>query len=188
MRDLTKTWGPAAGFGMALTAMLLIGAGLRSGAGGQELAGMAVRWIHVFSAFIWGGFIIFVNLVQLVVIGELNESERPVLLRRVLPRVAKLFTAAAHATLLTGLFLLVPLHKTLGQRPVLLLAVAGGLSMWAIVQFVLRPNVCRVTGRIPASAEEIAVARGNVTLWARVNLLLVLPVSAGMVAAAHWGA
>lgn len=183
---LESPWRTAA-VGLALAALVLVAAAVQAGAGGGAAFAMLMRALHVLAAVVWGGFIVFVNLVQLVALGAASDSERPAIVRHVVPRTATVFTGAAHATLATGLVMLVPLHAALGARPLLLLSIVGGIAMWAIVQFVLQPNIRRITGRMAASDAEKATARVTILRWARINLLLVLPVTVGMLVAAHWG-
>ena len=148
---------------------------------------LAVRAAHVLAAMVWAGLIVFVNIVQLAALKSVSEAERPLIVRHIAGPTAWLFTGAAHATLLTGLVMMIPLGATAHSRVILMLGVLGGLAMWAIVQFVLRPNVARLTGRIQASADEKAAARATVYTWARINLILVIPVSVAMIIAAHAG-
>ena len=60
--------------------------------------------------------------------------------------------------------------------------VFGGLAMWVFVQFFIAPSLKVVLGH--ATGDE-AAARGRVRTFARLNLVLGLPVTAVMVAAAH---
>lgn len=149
--------------------------------------GMAMRVPHVLAAMVWAGLIVFVNFVQLAALKAVSDAERPLIVRHIAAPAARLFTAAAHATLVTGAIMLVPLGAAVHHRIVLLLAVAGGIAMWVIVQFVLGPNIARITGKMAASEAEKAAARVAVATWARINLVLVVPVSVAMLVAAHAG-
>lgn len=154
------------------------------GAGGLDLA---LRAAHVLAAIVWGGLIVFVNFVQLEALRIAAHEDRAAIVREIVPRTGRAFTAAAHATLVTGLVLLVPVGSSVFSRPVLLAAVVGGSAMWAIVQFVLRPGIARITGATVASDEDKARARVSIAFWARVNLVLVTPVTVLMLVAAHGG-
>lgn len=150
-------------------------------------AALALRIAHVLSAMVWTGLIVFVNIVQLNALRVVSDADRPLIVRHIAGPTAWLFTGAAHATLLTGVIMMVPLGAAAHQRVILMLAVVGGLAMWAIVQFLLRPNVARLTGRIVATDAEKSAARATVYTWARINLILVIPVSVAMLLAAHTG-
>ncbi|MBL8566917.1 MAG: hypothetical protein JNM89_14475 [Hyphomicrobiaceae bacterium] len=172
-----------AGMAVALVVALVASGGGLYGAGP-----LAVRFLHVAAAMVWGGFIVFVNLVQLAALAAASDGDRPVIVREIVPRTARVFAIAADATLATGLLMTWPLHASLASRPVLLAGIVGGIAMWAIVRFALKPNVARVTGRIAATDAEKAAARVAIALWARVNLTLLLPVTMAMLAAGHFGA
>ena len=137
--------------------------------------------------FAQAGFIVFVNFVQLAALRDANETERPAIVRHIVPRTARVFTGAAHATLFTGILMLLPSMPTLVARPLLLGSVVAGVAMWAIVQFILRPNVQRITGKVAASDPEKAQARMTIARWARINLVLVIPTAVAMMIAAHAG-
>jgi uncharacterized membrane protein len=61
-------------------------------------------------------------------------------------------------------------------------AIAGAL-MWGLVQFAIWPNLQIVLGS--ADGEAKAVARQRVRSFARLNLVLSIPVTFVMVAATH---
>lgn len=171
------------GTGLALALLLL--ASLGAGLSGHQAGVMLVRIAHAGGAIVWGGFVVFVNLVQLAALKASSETERPVIVRQIVPRTARVFTIAADVTLLTGLIMLAPFVAGLSGRPLLLLGVAGGIAMWAIVRFVLKPAIARVTGQVSADDGQRAAARSAIALWARVNLVLLLPVTVAMLLAGH---
>lgn len=148
---------------------------------------IAARFLHVAGAIVWGGLIVFVNVVQLSALAKASDAERPVIVRRIVPGSTRLFTIAADATLATGLAMIWPVHRALPDRPMLVLGILGGIAMWTIVRFVLRPAIARVTGEVAASDSEKAAARARVALYARVNLALLLPVTLAMLIASHAG-
>jgi uncharacterized membrane protein len=61
----------------------------------------------------------------------------------------------------------------------------GGLVMWAFAHFVVWPNLKIVLGRVAADDAQKAAARAKVETYARLNLVLALPVTFVMVAAPH---
>lgn len=176
---------PATAVGALLSAFLLAAVVAESGA--DMGLGIAARFLHVAGAIVWGGAIVFVNVVQLAALAAASDAERPVIVRRIVPGSTRLFTIAADVTLATGLAMTWPVHHSLPDRPMLLLGILGGIAMWAIVRFVLRPAVSRITGEVAASDAEKAAARARVALYARVNLALLLPVTLTMLIASHAG-
>lgn len=173
----------AAGLGTLIALVVLLWAA--SGIGGAIAAELALRALHVLAAMVWAGLIVFVNLVQLAALKAASDGERPAIVRHVVPRTARLFTGAAHVTLATGVLLLWPVGSGIVHRPMLVAAIVGGFTMWAIVQFKLRPAIARVTGAVPAGEAEKDRARSDFALFARINLVLVVPVTVAMLVAAH---
>jgi uncharacterized membrane protein len=57
--------------------------------------------------------------------------------------------------------------------------------MWALVNMLIWPSLKVVLGETPADADAKATARARVATFARVNLILSVPVIFAMVAAAH---
>ena len=63
--------------------------------------------------------------------------------------------------------------------------VLGGLAMWMFVHMYIWPNMQVVLGLRPGDADAKARARASVVMFARLNLILAVPVTLAMVAAAH---
>ncbi len=186
MRSILDSPWRASAVGAVLTvALVVLAAG--SAFDATSATAMTFRALHVLAAMVWVGLIVFVNFIQLKALKACADAERPVIVRHIAGPVAQLFTGAAHATLLTGVVMLIPIGAAVHQRILLMLAVLGGIAMWAIVQFILRPNVARITGKAAASDAEKAIARQAILTWARVNLVLAIPVSVVMLVAAHTG-
>lgn len=186
MRSIIESPWYSSALGIALTVALMAVAAANA-FDVMSATAMTVRALHVLAAMVWAGLIVFVNFVQLKALNAVSEAERPLIVRHIASPTGRLFTAAAHATLATGAIMLLAVGADVHHRILLMLAVAGGLAMWAIVQFILRPNVARVTGRVAASDAEKAAARISIATWARINLILVVPVSVAMLVAAHAG-
>ena len=68
---------------------------------------------------------------------------------------------------------------------VLTLGALGGLLMWGSLNFVIWPSLKVVLGHTVTDAQAQARARQTVKRYARLNLVLALPVTFIMVAAAH---
>ena len=63
--------------------------------------------------------------------------------------------------------------------------IVAAIIMWALVHFVIWPNLMVVIGETPGDAAAKAKARDKVRACARLNLILALPVTCIMIAAAH---
>lgn len=195
---LLMTPGKAALAGLVLVAVLL--AAWLAIAGGDLIGVTAtvLRWLHVLVGIVWVGMVWFVNFIQLPALAAANDSDRGALMRLVVPKVAATFRIGADATLLTGVLLLVTsgylldtllyasaVHVSGARGAMLWVGVAGGITMWAIVRFGLAPRIAILTGAKAAGTDAKAKARDEVRSLARINLVLALPVTFAMVAAAH---
>jgi uncharacterized membrane protein len=157
-----------------------------------------VRYVHVLAAMVWIGLVFFVNFVQLVALQAADEQARGYLHRAIVPNVAWWFRHASTLAVVTGAILLLTAGYVLPtlvygsavyvppSRALLFWsAVAGALVMWMLVHMYIWPSMQVVLGLRPGDAEAKAKARARVLLFARLNLVLALPVTFGMVAAAH---
>jgi uncharacterized membrane protein len=185
-----------AGIGAAVVLLLIslaVGESDRIG-----LVAFLVRWVHVLAAMIWIGLVFFVNFVQLAVLRQADEATRGILHREIVPRVATWFRHASTVTVLSGLILLMlsgyllpslvygtSVYVSPAKGIMLWSAVLGALAMWMFVHMYIWPNMQVVLGLRPGDAEAKAAARARVILFARLNLVLALPVITGMIAAAH---
>jgi uncharacterized membrane protein len=184
--------------GIVLAVLALIAAIAVEGVDRVGLASFILRAIHVVAAMVWVGMIWFVNFVQHAAVTGADDAGRGTLMRLVVPNVTWIFRHASHLVLLSGVLLTLPTGYLLGSwvfgAPVyvslvksLLMwsAVAGAVAMWAFVHMIIWPNLQVVLGRRPGNAEAKAAARAKVAQYARANLLLAVPVTVLMVAAAH---
>ncbi|MGE0626337.1 MAG: hypothetical protein AB7O43_00830 [Hyphomicrobiaceae bacterium] len=169
-----------------------------SGVDGIGFASFLLRWLHVVSAMIWVGMIWFVNFIQLAAVGEADAAGRPAIMKLIVPRVAATFRHASHLTVASGIVLLITtgylLDRAVFSAPVYIppfrnLLLWGGalaaLVMYGLVHMTIWPNLRIVLGEIPADEAQIAAARASIVASARWNLILVVPVTVAMVAAAH---
>ncbi|HSF02039.1 MAG TPA: hypothetical protein VLA62_03445 [Solirubrobacterales bacterium] len=185
--------------GLVLVAIVLV---LWMGLAGLDALGFVsflLRWLHVLGAMVWVGLIFFVNFIQFAALERADEAGRSTLARLVVPKVAASFRHASHLTVLSGLLLLVTSGYLLDRivftsavyipplRNILLWGgVAAGLAMWAFVHFLIWPNLRIVLGETtPADPAAVGRAREQVRTYARLNLVLALPVTFVMVAATH---
>lgn len=184
--------------GLAIALLILVLWIALSGVDAIGLTSFLLRWIHILGGILWLGMIFFVNFIQFAALAEADEAGRSAIMKLIVPRVAHSLKHAAGLTLLTGVLLLVtsgylfdslvfssavyipPLRNTL-----LWAGVAGGVTMWAFVEFIIGPNLRIVLGQTRADAAGIARARRQAKTFARLNLILAVPVTFVMVAAAH---
>jgi uncharacterized membrane protein len=184
--------------GLVLAGVMLVGWLLFAGADGFSLALLLVRLVHVLGAMIWIGLVFFVNFVQLVVLRAADEQARGFLHEAMVPRVAWWFRHASTVVVASGVLLLVLAGYMLPTlvyassvyvppaRALLLWAgVIGALVMWMLVHMYIWPAMQVVIGVRPGDAEAKLRARSRVVMCARFNLVLSLPVTLTMVAAAH---
>ncbi len=184
--------------GLAIAAVLFLISLFDTSLDRLGLLSVVVRWVHVGSAIIWLGMIWFVNFVQFAAIRAADEGGRSVLFKEIVPRVAHTFRHASHLTLVSGVVLLVTTGYILDRwvflaavyiatlRSVLLWSgVAAGVAMWLFVHFVIWPNLRIVLDEGMTDAAAKAAARERVHTYARINLVLAIPATFAMVAAAH---
>ncbi len=162
------------------------------------LVSFLARFVHILAGIVWVGMIWFVNFIQLAAVQEADAAGRAMLLKLVVPQVAATFRIASHVTLASGLVLLVatgylldrwvfqstvyiPPHK----MALLWLGVGAAIVMWVLVHMVIWPALRILTGEVTADETTRAAARNRVRTYARINLVLAIPVTFVMVAAAH---
>ena len=161
------------------------------------LISFVIRFTHISAAMLWIGMIWFANFVQLGALSSADEALRATLLRQVALPVVNICRVAAHVVVLSGAGLLLSTGYVLDRwvfpsavyipslRSALMWCGSlAALAMWALVHVVLSPNLkTLVEGAAPAA--ELGRAQERVRLSVRVNLLLAVPVTFAMVAAAH---
>jgi hypothetical protein len=184
--------------GAMLAALLLMVALIAGETDRLGLVAFLLRLTHVLAAMTWVGLVVFVNFVQLVALKEGDEVARGVIHTAIVPRVAWWFRHASTLTVLSGAVLLVLAGYLLpsliygtsvfipAAKAILLwTAVMGALAMWMFVHMYIWPNMQVVLGLRPGDADAKRAARARVILFARLNLILAMPVALGMIAAAH---
>ena len=198
MRSIIDNPRAALGAGLALTVVVLLAWLIVAGADGLGLFSFLVRLLHVLAAMIWVGLIFFVNFVQLVVLRTADDQARSFLHKAVVPSVAWWFRHASTVTVASGVLLLVlagyllptlvygtSVYVPPARAFLLWGGVVGSLAMWMFVHMYIWPNMQVVLGLRPGDDAAKAQARARVVLFARLNLVLSLPVVFAMVAAAH---
>jgi uncharacterized membrane protein len=188
----------AALLGLGLAAAALAVWLLTGPADPRGLITVLLRFVHVLSAMAWVGLIFFVNFIQLGVLQEADEPSRSAVSKWIVPRVAAVFVHASHLTVLSGVLLLISTGYLLGDwvfssavfmplpRTMMLgVGALGGILMWTFVNFAIRPSLKIALSQTAGSAEAQVRARRIVKRYARLNLVLALPVTFIMVAASH---
>lgn len=184
--------------GIVIAAVLLAIWLVVAGSDGLGLLSFLVRLVHVLAAMVWVGLIFFVNFVQLVVLRTADDPSRDFLHKAVVPSVAWWFRHASTVAVLSGVVLLpmagylLPslvygsdVHVPPARSALLWLGVVGALVMWMFVHMYIWPSMQVVLGIRPGDDAAKGAARARVMLFARLNLVLSLPVVFAMVAAAH---
>jgi len=198
MKDILASPMRSLMLGLGLGVVLLILWIANAGMDGIGFTSFLLRWLHVFAGMIWIGMIWFVNFIQLVAVGAAEPPERAAIMKHIVPRVAFTFRHASHLTVLSGALLLITsgylldrlaFSATVYIPPLRTLLLWSGtlaaLAMYAFVHMVIWPGLRVVLGQEPADADKIAAARARVAVYARWNLILGVPVTVAMVAAAH---
>lgn len=196
MHVLSRPWSTAfAGGAIALIILAVWLSGSRLDT--LSLVSFLARFAHMFAAMLWVGMICFVNFIQLAALANTDDAGRATLMQHVVPYVAAAFRGASHVVLASGMVLLLTNGYVLDRwvfpsavyiptfRGMMIWSgVIAGLVMWGLVQFVIFPALRTVLD--PGSeASAKAVARERMRVAARVNLLLSIPVTFVMIAAAH---
>lgn len=184
--------------GAIAAALLLLVALAGSGIDRIGLVAVLLRWLHVAAGIVWLGMVWFVNFIQLVAVAEADGPARGAIMRHVVPRVALTFRHASHLTVLSGLALLFTsgyLGGSLVYSSAVFIPTSRNILMWSgtvaalamymFVHMMIWPGLRVVLGIENAEAAAVAAARAKVATYARWNLLLSVPVTLAMVAAAH---
>lgn len=184
--------------GFVLAALALVAFMLTGPVDPRGLISVLLRFVHVLSAMVWVGLIFFVNFIQLRALQEADEPARSAIAKWIVPQVATVFRHASHLTVLSGLLMLVATGYLLGNwvfssavyMPLprtwtMATGTLGGLLMWTFVNLGIWPSLKVVLGQEAGDREAQARARQTVKRYARLNLVLALPVTLMMVAAAH---
>ncbi len=198
MASWLATPGKALALGAIVAALLLLVALAGTGIDRIGFVAMLLRWLHVVAGIVWLGMVWFVNLIQLVAIAEADQPARGAIMKHIVPRVALTFRHASHLTVATGALLLFTSGYLGGSllyssavfiptsRNILMWAgTLGALAMYMFVHMMIWPGLRIVLGIDKADADAIAAARAKVATYARWNLVLSVPVTLAMVAAAH---
>lgn len=185
-----------AGLGVALGVLLVWV--LAAGVDGFGLFSFLMRLAHVLAAMVWIGLVVFVNFVQLVALQSTDDHGREFLHKAIVPNVAWWFRHASTLAVLSGALLLVTTGYLLpnlvygagvyvppSRAWLIGSGVLGGLAMWMFVHMYIWPSMQVVLGLRSGDADAKARARARVITFARLNLILAVPVTLAMVAAAH---
>jgi uncharacterized membrane protein len=196
-RILDSPWA-SLGAGLIAAAALLA---IWLAAAGSDVLGFfsfLIRFLHVLAAAVWIGLIVFVNFIQLAALRGADEGGRELLNRLLVASISQWLRHASSATVLAGVLLgattgyILPslvygsgVYVPVARSALLWPAVLGALAMWMFVHMYIAPSIELVLGTRPGDAAAKERARARIAIFARVNLILVIPVLLAMVAAAH---
>ena len=188
----------AAVAGLVLAAATLLLWAIVAGVDGKALLSFLFRLAHILSAMVWVGLIVFINFVQLEATRLGDDTTKQVVHTSVAPQVAWWVRHASTFVIVSGVVLLVLAGYLLPSivygsdvyvppsRAILLwLGVAAAFVMWMFVHMYIWPAMQVVIGLRPGDAAARQAARSRVVHYSRLNLILALPVTLVMVAAAH---
>jgi uncharacterized membrane protein len=186
------------GVGLAAAAVILLAWLATAGSDWVLLLSFLLRFAHVLAAMVWVGLVFFVNFVQLIALQGADDQQRGFLGKAVIPQVALWFRHASTVTVASGALLLVAAGYAMpayvygsdvfvppGRAALLWGGVLGGLVMWMLVHMYIWPSLQVALGLRPGDAAAKTAARARVALFARLNLIIALPVTFAMLAAAH---
>lgn len=187
----------AALLGLALAAALIVAACASAHWDAAVVLALVLRVVHVLLAAVWIGLIVFINVIHIPAIEAADDAGRAAIVKGYVAKIASSFLHLAHGTVVSGVLLLVPagyafsrlvygasVYIPPGRNIMLGIGALGGVAMWAVVYFVVAPRLRAIAD--PATAPAVrGEARVVVKRYARLNLLLLLPVTAAMIAAAH---
>ena len=198
MQRIIDNPGTSLALGAGIAAAILIGWLVAGGGDAMLVFSFLMRFLHVLSAMLWVGLIVFVNFVQLVALQGADDNARGVLGKAIVPQVAWWFRHASTAVVVTGAVLLLTAGYLLpaiaygtgvfvppGRAILLWGGVLGGLVMWMFVHMYIWPSLQVALGMRPGDAKAKTDARARVLLFARLNLVIAVPVTLAMMAAAH---
>ena len=196
MESIFQSPGKSLGVGVVLAALT---AALYSLLGGQfdaAFVAFLTRLIHVIAAIVFVGLAWFVNFIMLPANYEQDDAGRKVIAKSFAPRAIWWIRHSSTLTIVAGLALAaqngyfmdamtlgawnefaVPKHIMLG------LGIWLAIIMWAFVHMFIWPNMQIMLGLRPGDMEAKARARIKVRNFARINLMLAIPVLFLMVAA-----
>lgn len=185
--------------GLAVIAVVVIVWVASGGIDTIGLISLLLRVVHVVAAMVWVGMIWFVNFIQLAAIGQADDQARGPLMRLIVPRVTKTFLHGSTLTVISGVLLLIStgylfdrwvystvVYVSTTKALMLWGGVIGGIVMLGLAHGVIQPNLRIVLGEVPGDIDAVARAREKVAHYARINLVLALPVTFVMLAASHF--
>lgn len=184
--------------GLALSAALILVWLAVGGADRLSLLSFLVRVTHILAAMVWIGLVFFVNFVQLIAMRDADDGAKAFMFKNVIPNTFWWVRHASTVTVASGILMLIAAGYLLpsilygsgvyvapARATLLWLGVLGALAMWMFVNMYIWPGLRIVLGITPGDAAAKTAAHAKVKTYARLNLILALPVTVAMVAAAH---
>jgi uncharacterized membrane protein len=153
-----------------------------------------VRWLHVISAIMWVGMLLYFNFVQMPSMPKIPDEQKPAVTKVLTPAALFWFRWAAMATvafgivlaLLNGYFVDAVLLGTAGgggRATMIGIGMWLGVIMWFNVWFIIWPCQKKALGLVEAAPDEKKAAARRALLVARANTALFFPLLYCMIAA-----
>jgi len=160
--------------------------------------GFYIRWLHVLSGVMWIGLLWYFNFVQVPVMGNIPDEQKPAVGKHIAPAALFWFRWGAMGTIVFGLWLaahngyiwdVLALGAGTGSVNYTLLGFGMwfGIIMWFNVWFVIWPNQKKALGLVEAADDEKPKAAATAKMFSRINTLLSIPMFYGMVAFQNFG-
>ena len=161
----------------------------------METAIIFERWLHITAGILWVGLLYFFNLVQMPAMAaatkDIDGPGPAAIMKYIVPRALLWFRWASIITWLAGAALLGPAFTAAFTLQPGFVDIGIGswlgtlllFNVWAIIW----PNQKKLLGMTPADKQQKLRAKKAVTLTARINLVLSLPLIYFMSAQAHGG-
>lgn len=140
------------------------------------------RWLHVLFGITWIGLLYYFNFVQGEYFKEAEANAKADATAKLAPRALWWFRWGAMFTFLTGVILLVGIHKTHGLDAYITMGALMGTLMFLNVWLIIWPNQKIVCGIVEG---DKAAAAPKALLASRTNTLFSAPMLLGMMGSFH---
>ncbi len=159
----------------------------------HEFATFFVRWLHVLCGVMWIGLLWYFNFVQIPMMPEIPDEQKPAVSKFIAPRALFWFRWSALATVITGISVAMMSGYWMQAFALEQPFTAIGIGMWLAllmafnVWFIIWPNQKKALGMVAVNAEEKAKAARWAMQTSRFNTMCSIPMLFCMVAQQNGG-